>query len=107
MKGTLYKNKSTGEWMVRTLLVSPMVGPYGFRDLRLHPESIKQMEEDEQIFDNLEARVAAYPEVEFEVHTIATGDSELEILYEDVAKLIRNTQEANDTEGEVFYQSND
>ena len=92
MKGTLYKNKSTGEWIVRTLLISPMVGPYGFRDLRLHPDSIKQMEEDEQIFDNLEARVAAYPEVEYEVHTIATGKSEWDVLDEDVAKLIKTTQ---------------
>ena len=92
MKGTLYKSKSTGEWMVRTLLVSPMVGPYGFRDLRLHPDSIAQMEEDEKIFDNLEARIAAYPEVEYEVHTIATGNSEFDILDEDVAKLIKRTE---------------
>ena len=92
MKGTLYKSKSTGEWMVRTMLVSPMVGPYGFRDLRLHPDSIAQMEEDEKIFDNLEARIAAYPEVEYEVYTIATGNSEFDILDEDVAKLIKTTE---------------
>ena len=92
MKGTLYKNKSTGEWIVRTLLISPMVGPYGFRDLRLHPDSIAQMEEDEKIFDNLEARIAAYPEVEYEVYTIATGNSEFDILDEDVAKLIKTTE---------------
>jgi hypothetical protein len=106
MKGTLYKNETTGEWMVRHVMVSPIVGPCGFLDLRLHPDSVKEMEEDEKIFDNLEARVAAYPEVEFEVHTIATGTSEKDVMDEDVAKLIRNTQ-TNDTEGEVFHQSND
>jgi len=107
MKGTLYKNETTGEWMVRHVMVSPIVGPCGFRDLRLHPDSLKQMNEDDKVFDNLEARVAAYPHVEFEVHTIATGASELEILDEDVAKLLPNTQEANDTEGEIFHESND
>jgi hypothetical protein len=92
MKGTLFKDKTSGQWMVRSLLVSPMIGPYGFRDLRLHPDDAKEMEEQEKAFDNLEARVAAYSDVEYEVHTIATGDSEFDILDEDVAKLIKTTE---------------
>jgi hypothetical protein len=92
MKGTLFKNETSGQWMVRSLLISPIVGPCGFRDLRLHPDDVKEMEEQDKLFDNLEARVAAYPDVEYEVHTIATGTSEFDILDEDVAKLIKTTE---------------
>ncbi|NBR25677.1 MAG: hypothetical protein EBU08_18225, partial [Micrococcales bacterium] len=84
MKGLLYKDKASGQWMIREALVTPMVGIVGFRTLRLHPEDVKEMEEQEKLFDNLEARVAAYPEVEYEVRTIATGNSEWDVLDEDV-----------------------
>lgn len=92
MKGLLYKDKASGQWMIKEALVTPMVGIVGFRTLRLHPDDVKEMEEQEKLFDNLEARVAAYPEVEYEVHTIATGKSEWDVLDEDVAKLIKTTQ---------------
>ena len=32
----------------------------------LHPDDVKQIEEDSYLFDNIEARIAAYPDVEFE-----------------------------------------
>ena len=35
--------------------------------LPLHPDDVKQINKDAQVFDNIEARIAAYPEVEFEI----------------------------------------
>ncbi len=92
MKGILFKDKASGQWMIKEALTAPMVGVVGFRTLRLHPDDVKEMEEQDKLFDNLEARVAAYPEVEYEIHTIATGNSEWDVLDEDVAKLIKRTE---------------
>lgn len=39
----------------------------GFNLYELHPDDVKQIEEDSYMFDNIEARIAAYPEVEFEL----------------------------------------
>lgn len=39
----------------------------------LHPDSVKEIEEDSLIFDNIEARIAAYPEIEFEIIEIDNG----------------------------------
>jgi len=36
-------------------------------ELPLHPDDVKQINRDAQVFDNIEARIAAYPEVEFEI----------------------------------------
>lgn len=33
--------------------------------LPLHPDDVKQIEKDSQVFDNIEARIHAYPDVEF------------------------------------------
>ena len=35
--------------------------------LPLHPDDVKQINRDAQVFDNIEARIAAYPDVEFEI----------------------------------------
>ena len=35
--------------------------------LPLHPDDVKQINADAQVFDNIEARIAAYPDVEFEI----------------------------------------
>ena len=64
MKGTLlkselgwivafYSNESKYNSSVNTLL--------------LHPDNVKRFDEFSQVFDNIEARIAAYPEVEFEI----------------------------------------
>ena len=36
-------------------------------ELPLHPDDVKQINRDAQVFDNIEARIAAYPDVEFEI----------------------------------------
>jgi hypothetical protein len=33
----------------------------------LHPDDVKQINTDGQVFDNIEARIAAYPDIEFEI----------------------------------------
>jgi hypothetical protein len=33
----------------------------------LHPDDVKQIEQDSYQFDNIEARIAAYPDVEFNI----------------------------------------
>ncbi len=44
-------------------------------DLQLHPEDVNDLKKLEQRFDNLEARIAANPDVEFEIvkHQKLTG----------------------------------
>jgi len=35
--------------------------------LSLHPDDVKEINIDSQVFDNIEARIAAYPDVEFDI----------------------------------------
>ena len=44
-------------------------------DLQLHPEDVNDLKKLEQRFDNLEARIASNPDVEFEIikHQKLTG----------------------------------
>ena len=90
MKGTLYKNKTTGEWRVKQTTTIPLLGLATVTDLRLHPEDVNQIQQDAVMFDNIEARIAAYPEVDFEVTTIAVGSAEWDVVDEDVAVLSKN-----------------
>jgi hypothetical protein len=39
----------------------------GVKYVELHPDDVKQIEEDSYHFDNIEARIAAYPDMEFEL----------------------------------------
>jgi hypothetical protein len=56
MKGTLHKTEQG--WVVEYAKHS---------ELPLHPDDVKQIEEDSKTFDNIEARIAAYPDVDFEI----------------------------------------
>jgi len=40
---------------------------YYTRELPLHPKDVLEIKYDSHIFDNIEARIAAYPDVEFEI----------------------------------------
>jgi hypothetical protein len=57
-----------------------------YKIIPLHPDDIKEIEVDSKIFDNIEARIAAYPEVEFEIKYYWDETMEQPI---DVAKLIK------------------
>ena len=60
MKGTLHKTEQG--WMVATIEEGDWNTYYP-----LHLDDVKQISADAQVFDNIEARIAAYPDVEFEI----------------------------------------
>jgi hypothetical protein len=79
MKGKL-QYISKDETLVKSWVVwyndTPIGGNMSFVDsLPLSPDDIKDIEADSKIFDNIEARILAYPEVEFEIITIDNGDN--------------------------------
>ena len=84
MKGIL--KKTDKGWMVLYTECLPhrMVKQFS-SSLPLHPDDVNQIKEDSKIFDNIEARIAAYPEVEFEIKYYCDETMEQPI---DVAKLI-------------------
>lgn len=59
--------KEDNEWVVRTV-----EGDYA-----LHPDNVEELLQDEQRFDNLVSRVAAWPDVKFHIvhHQKLTGVS--------------------------------
>lgn len=60
--------KSDSGWVVDYLINSENPNAiFTFKSIPLHPDNVKQIEEDSKVFDNIEARIAAYPEVEFEI----------------------------------------
>lgn len=59
MKGTLRKTELG--WQVEYQVIN------SFRFLPLNPYDVNQIEEDSKRFDNIEARIAAYPDVEFRI----------------------------------------
>ena len=63
MKGKLIKTE-TG-WMVRYRETTPL--SITTETLPLHPYDCHQIDEDSKRFDNIEARIAAYPDVEFKI----------------------------------------
>ena len=69
MKGKIQKTIS-GEWVVRVVSEETpecdTIVEHGTQ-YSLHPDDVKQINADAQVFDNIEARIAAYPEVEFEI----------------------------------------
>ena len=68
MIGRLHK-REYDEWVVTYTEVNETI------DLQLHPDDINNLVELDRIFDNLEARIASQPNVEFEIvnHQKLTG----------------------------------
>jgi len=64
MKGKI--TKTDQGWMV-SRCVGDGVKEVWEERIPLHPDDVKQINRDAQVFDNIEARIAAYPEVEFEI----------------------------------------
>jgi hypothetical protein len=67
MKGKI--TKSDEGWIVRyDAFQDDHSYPFpGWNFIPLHPDDVKQINRDGQVFDNIEARIAAYPDVEFEI----------------------------------------
>jgi hypothetical protein len=68
MKGIL--RKIDNKWMVQ--YIGHPIDVLGGNDslvnyLQLHPDNVKQIEEDALVFDNIEARIKAYPNVDFKI----------------------------------------
>ena len=68
MEGKLI-NKD-GKWIVEACIGEILINNTPKRDyweLELHPDDVKQINEDAQTFDNIEARIAAHSNVTFRV----------------------------------------
>ena len=67
MKGKITKTEQG--WMVEYKVdeKTPIGHKSWWEKILLHPDDVKQIEEDAKIFDNIEARIKAYPDVEFEI----------------------------------------
>ena len=64
MKGKLIKSELG--WIVATTDI--MEGGYSCANtFPLHPDDVDQIAKDSLIFDNIEGRIASYPDVEFEL----------------------------------------
>jgi hypothetical protein len=65
MKGTL--TKINDNWVVKYPKYPPTSKVYDTETLPLHPDNVADIEESAQIFDNIEARIAAENEVKFDI----------------------------------------
>jgi hypothetical protein len=84
MKGILYKTDNGWEVSHATYDITKQKWTAG--KLPLHPDDVKQIKEDSLIFDNIEARIDAYPDVEFETVNMGFGPDDNVLIY---AKLIK------------------
>ena len=62
MKGTL--NKTEQGWVV---IYGYSISINDWVTIPLHPEDVNQINKDSQVFDNIEARIMAYPDIDFEI----------------------------------------
>lgn len=88
MKGVLHK--VDGDWKVSHATYNILSKRWIAGKLPLHPDDVKQIEEDAKVFDNIEARIAAYPDVEFEIvkENVDTGALEAPYIKVKYAKLL-------------------
>jgi hypothetical protein len=93
MKGRLVKTEQG--WFVRYKETTPL--SITTETLPLHPADVEQINKDSQVFDNIEARIASYPEVEFEMvkENIDTGALEAPYIKVSYAKLIHHSVDSN------------
>jgi hypothetical protein len=86
MKGKI--TKSDDNWVVKyeDILKLHPTTQHGMKELPLHPDDIKQIKRDVQMFDNIEARIAAYHDVEFDLCVIVQPDGK----GKEYAKLLNN-----------------
>ena len=79
MKGTLHKTEQG--WVIKWS--SPQEYKEPIHEYPLHPDDVQQIKDDSQIFDNIEARIATWNQVEFKLEKKYFADKT--IIY---AKLI-------------------
>ena len=89
MKGILHKTEQG--WVVRYFDTEKAYDVmYCEESLPLHPDDVKQINADAQVFDNIEARIAAYPDVEFEIVEGYNENDQVGYRYLNYAKLKPN-----------------
>lgn len=88
MKGKIIKTDQG--WMVEHNVYerTPIGHKSWWEILPLHPDDVKQINKDAQVFDNIEARIAAYPDVEFEMMHLSVDPLGRDITT--YAKLVNN-----------------
>lgn len=82
MKGRIFKTEDYG-WLVAYNDAEGL-----FRTRQLHPDNVNEILEWEKVFDNIEARISAHPDVEFEMveHQKMDGVTEYaKLIYEDLS----------------------
>ena len=77
--------KTNDNWVVNH---SYSITKDDWETLPLHPDDVKQINADAQVFDNIEARIAAYPDVEFEIRHLSFDPLGRDIAT--YAKLVNN-----------------
>ena len=73
MKGRIQKTDK-GWKVLYTQCVPKRIVTEWNKSLPLHTDDVKQINRDAQVFDNIEARIAAYPDVEFDWCVIVQPD---------------------------------
>ena len=91
MKGKLVKTEHG--WFVRYKETTPL--SITTETLPLHPADVEQINKDSQVFDNIEARIASNPEVEFEIIT-EYWSGEVGVNGLTYAKLINHSVDSNE-----------
>lgn len=68
MKGKLIKTETAG-WVVEYEIIdhTPIGIKSWWEKLPLHCDDVNEILEQEKIFDNVESRIMAYPDVEFKI----------------------------------------
>jgi hypothetical protein len=76
IKGKLHKTDNGWVVMFNKKLEHQMVGYHDYKtttvydQLPLHPDDVNQINEDSQVFDNIESRIATWPDVNFEIVSV-------------------------------------
>ena len=90
MKGILKKTQSG--WIIN---YDYTVNKNDWCTLSLHPADVEQINKDSQVFDNIEARIASNPEVEFEIVT-EYWSGEVGVNGLTYAKLLHHSVDSNE-----------
>jgi len=92
MKGTLHKTEEG--WQVSHATYDSILEKWTAGKYPLHPYDVHQIEADSERFDNIEARIAHYPDVEFKIvkENVDTGALEAPYIEVNFAKLIEEKE---------------
>lgn len=77
MKGRIHRTDDYG-WVVL----------FDDEFLQLHPDNVNEILEWEKVFDNIEARISAHPDVEFNLFTVKKMDGSVtyaKLIHEDLS----------------------